>query len=436
MSPIPAASTADVAHHILLGKDGEVRHLWIEDLKVPLARLLGRQFSRSKFQPILRRFGCGWLAFLHPRCFAWHAKSPAETWAWQRFCAWIERFGELASSRKNPSLTPLFAAVLIGSAPAPSCAAENVAVPAFGESPAVREFIAEMQARHGLDAAALERQFAPIRLNSSVLRAIRPAATAERQTSWHAYRARFLNEHRLAQGRHFGRKHGAALARAEALYGVPRKIVTAIIGVETEYGLNTGKFGVFEALATLAFGYPPRAPYFRRELEQFLLMAKEDGVPPLEYRGSYAGAVGIPQFMPSSRRNFAVDFDGDGRVDLSHSAADAIGSVASFLSQHGWRSGEPVALPASVNEDAVALVALGIAPSMPLREMRERGVSILAAGAAELAELAEVPVALVGLPSPGQPTEYWIGFTNFHVLTRYNRSRFYAMSVFLLAESL
>jgi membrane-bound lytic murein transglycosylase B len=331
----------------------------------------------------------------------------------------------------------LFATAFIGLvvvlSPLSSSAAQDGDAPTFGESPAVREFIAEMQARHSFDAAFLARQFAAIRMNPSVLRAIRPAAVAERRASWHAYRARFVNERRLALGRRFRQEHGTALARAEAIYGVPWEIVAAVIGVETEYGLNTGQFGVLEALATLAFGHPPRAAYFRRELEQFLLMTREDGLPPLEYKGSYAGAIGIPQFMPGSRRNFAVDFDRDGRIDLSHSAADAIGSVARFLSLHGWRPGEPVALPARVDEDATALLALGIEPSTPLREMRERGILPLAT---DTANLADAPVALIDLPSPDQPTEYWIGFTNFYVLTRYNRSSFYAMSVFLLAESL
>ncbi|MDR0577878.1 MAG: lytic murein transglycosylase B [Candidatus Accumulibacter sp.] len=312
-------------------------------------------------------------------------------------------------------------------------AARDTNAPAFSESPAVQEFIADMQARHGFDAARLTRQFASIRANPAVLRAIAPPAAVEPRRSWRRYSERFLNEPRLAQGLRFWQEHRAALARAEAIYGVPPEIVVAIIGVETEYGRNTGKFGVLEALTTLAFGYPPRAPFFRRELEQFLLMAREDGNSPLDYKGSYAGAIGIPQFMPSSQRHFAVDFDGDGRVDLRHSPADAIGSVARFLNEHGWRPGGPIALPAGVDEDAAALIALGVKPSLPLREMLERGVI---APASDAERLADTPAALIDLISPGQPTEYWIGFDNFYVITRYNRSSFYAMSVFLLAESL
>jgi membrane-bound lytic murein transglycosylase B len=335
-------------------------------------------------------------------------------------------------------LKRLFAAALIGLASAafssPARAAEGVRAPAFGESPAVREFIAEMQARHGFDAAHLTRQFASIRSNPTVLRAIRPAAIPELQRSWQRYRARFLNEQRLSQGLRFWQAHNIALVRAEAIYGVPREIIVAIIGVETEYGRNTGQFGVLEALATLAFDYPPRAPFFRGELEQFLLMAREGGVPPLNYKGSYAGAIGIPQFMPSSQRNYAVDFDGDGRIDLSGNASDAIGSVARFLNAHGWQPGEPVAIPVRVNGDAPALVAAGIKPSFTLRETLERGLSPLFPD--ETGRFADVPAALIDLVTPDQPTEYWIGFANFYVITRYNRSSFYAMSVFQLAEAL
>jgi membrane-bound lytic murein transglycosylase B len=315
-------------------------------------------------------------------------------------------------------------------------AAKNTRPPALSESPAVQEFIAEMQDRHNFDAASLTRQFTSIRSNPGVLRAIQPAQVPELQRDWQRYRARFLNEQRLERGLRFWREHDTALIRAEAIYNVPREIIVAIIGVETEYGRNTGKFGVLEALATLAFDYPPRAPFFRNELEQFLLMARENGIPPLDYKGSYAGAIGIPQFMPSSQRNFAVDFDGDGRVDLRGSVADAIGSVARFLNAHDWQSGQPIAMPAIVieaNENTAALVAAGIKPSLSLREMRERGVLPFVADAGYLAD---VPVALIDLASSDQPTEYWIGFDNFYVITRYNRSSFYAMSVFLLAESL
>ncbi|GHU19009.1 murein transglycosylase [Betaproteobacteria bacterium] len=297
-----------------------------------------------------------------------------------------------------------------------------------------------MQARHDFDGANLARQFASIRSNPVVLRAIRPAQVPELQRDWPRYRARFLNEQRLTHGLRFWQEHETALIRAETIYNVPREIIVAIIGVETEYGRNTGKFGVLEALATLAFDYPPRAPFFRKELEEFLLMARENGIPPLSYKGSYAGAIGIPQFMPSSQRHYAVDFDGDGRVDLRGSVTDAIGSVARFLNVHGWQADQPIAQPAivtEVNASVADIVAAGIKPSLPLREMREWGVLPLVADAENFASnFADTPVALIDLVSTDQPTEYWIGFDNFYVITRYNRSSFYAMSVFLLALSL
>ncbi len=311
-------------------------------------------------------------------------------------------------------------------------AAKAARPPVFSESPEVREFIQDMHVRHGFDVAHLTRQFAAIRTNPVVLAAIRPAAVPELQRSWQRYRARFLNERRLTQGLRFWQENRDELIRAEAIYGVPQEIVVAIIGVETEYGRNMGKFAVLEALATLAFDYPPRAPFFRNELEQFLLMARENGISPLEYKGSYAGAIGIPQFMPSSQRNYAVDFDGDDRIDLRRSTTDAIGSVARFLHMHGWQPQAPVAVPANVDGDPSALVAAGLKPSQSLQELRSQGVTPLTA----VETPAERPAALIDLVSPDQPTEYWIGFENFYVITRYNRSSFYAMSVFMLAESL
>lgn len=303
----------------------------------------------------------------------------------------------------------------------------------FSESPEVQAFIQEMHDLHGFDTAELTRQFSATRSNPAVLKAIRPSVVPELQRSWQRYRPRFLNEHLLKQGLRFRHENSADLARAEALYGVPTEIIAAIIGVETAYGRNMGKFGVLETLTTLAFDYPPRAAFFRNELEQFLLMARENNSRLLDYKGSYAGAIGIPQFMPSSLRNFAVDFDGDGRIDLRRSTSDAIGSVASFLSMHGWQQRAPIAIPASVTEYPAALIAAGIKPALPLREFRAQGVVPLGRDTDAYGDL---PAALIDLVSPNQPTEYWIGFDNFYVITRYNRSSFYAMSVFLLAETL
>ncbi|MDS4015561.1 MAG: lytic murein transglycosylase B [Candidatus Accumulibacter sp.] len=300
--------------------------------------------------------------------------------------------------------------------------------PPFSEQTEVRAFIAAMHEQHGFDVAHLTRQFAQIRPNAIVLRAIRPAAVPEKQRSWQRYRERFLNPRRIAGGQRFWREHAAVLARAAAIYGVPPEVIVAIIGVETEYGGNMGSFTVLEALASLAFHYPPRAEFFRSELEQFLLMARENGLSPLGVKGSYAGAIGIPQFMPSSQRRYAVDFDGDDRIDLRASTSDAIGSVARYLQQYGWQKDAPIAVPAQVPGDASALIAAGIKPTLSVRELAAQGVRATAD--------ADRPAALIDLVTPEAATEYWLGFDNFYVITRYNRSSFYAMAVFQLAEAL
>ena len=302
----------------------------------------------------------------------------------------------------------------------------------LGSQENVREFMAEMHLRHGFPPADLKRLFGKVHANAAVLKAIRPAAVPELQRSWPRYRERFVNERRIRRGVSFWNENLPDLLRAEAHYGVPREIIVAIIGVETEYGRNMGKFGILEALATLAFNYPPRAPFFRDELEQFLLLARENNTDPIDYKGSYAGAMGIPQFMPSSQRRFATDFDGDSRIDLQGSRSDAIGSVARFLKLHGWQQDQPVALRASVSADPAAWIAAGIKPAAPLRAMTEQGLGV----ADDRPALGELPAALIDLVAPDQATEYWVGFDNFYVITRYNRSSFYAMAVFQLAEAL
>jgi membrane-bound lytic murein transglycosylase B len=327
---------------------------------------------------------------------------------------------------KRTSVTGLLALfVSLLSSPAHS---QQTSEAGFNDDPQVQAFILGMHEQHGFDIAQLTRQFAAIRPNASVLRAIRPPAFPEKQRSWERYRERFVNEQRIGSGLSFWRQHAASLLRAEAIYGVPPEIIVAIIGVETVYGQNMGSFRVLEALASLAFRYPPRADFFRGELEQFLLLARENGSSPLDIKGSYAGAMGIPQFMPSSQRRYAVDFDGDDRIDLRQSSSDAIGSVARFLQQHGWQRGSPVAVPARVRGDAEGLLAAGIRPSQTVAEMSVQGVIAAADG--------QLPAALIDLVTPDAATEYWLGFDNFYVITRYNRSSFYAMAVFQLAEAL
>ncbi|PKO86186.1 MAG: lytic murein transglycosylase B [Betaproteobacteria bacterium HGW-Betaproteobacteria-12] len=305
----------------------------------------------------------------------------------------------------------------------------NDDLPSFIDEPAVIDFARDLEQRHGFNTAELLGQFAQTRPNPRVLQLIQPPSSPQ-QRSWERYRPRFLNERRIDGGVRFWQDNLTTLVRARTFYGVPEEIIVAIIGVETEYGRNTGGFGVLEALATLAFHYPRRAEFFRTELEQFLLLSRENGLDPLAVKGSFAGAIGIPQFMPGSQRRYAIDFDGDQRIDLNGSIEDAIGSVARFLEQHGWQPGKPVAVPAQVaGEPDRALLEAGIRPSLRIDQLAAQG--IVAA-----ADDPHATVTLVDLVSPEKPTEYWLGFDNFYVITRYNRSSFYAMSVFQLAEAI
>jgi membrane-bound lytic murein transglycosylase B len=298
----------------------------------------------------------------------------------------------------------------------------------FADDPAVIEFAHDLEKRHAFNPTELLDYFSQIKPNNRVLELIKPPASPT-QRSWERYRPRFLNERRINGGIRFWQEHRETLARAEQTYGVPAELIVAIIGVETEYGANTGGFRVLEALATLAFNYPRRAEFFRTELEQFLLLARENGQSPLYIKGSFAGAIGIPQFMPGSQRRYAVDFDGDQRVDLSNSFSDAIGSVGRFLEQHGWQAGKAVAIPVKISgsPDATLLEA-GVRPSLKAADLAEKGVATNIDP--------ESMVALIDLVSPNRETEYWLGYENFYVITRYNRSSFYAMSVFQLAEEI
>ncbi len=300
----------------------------------------------------------------------------------------------------------------------------------YGEREDVHGFVRQMAERHGFVEPELKFLFSRARREPAILAAIAPPKDAKAR-SWLTYRARFVTEARIAEGAAFWRRHAAALERAAREHGVPEEIIVAIIGVETVYGRQMGSWRVIDALSTLAFDYAPRAEFFRGELEQYLLFAREAGLDVFSVRGSYAGAIGIPQFMPGSYRRFAVDFDGDGAIDLRASPVDAIGSVANFLVKHGWRPGERVHLPARVAGDAHReLLQAGIEPKTALSEMKRYGVETRT-------DLAlETPVALIELESPGAATEYRLGLRNFYVLTRYNRSVLYASAVYDLAQEI
>jgi membrane-bound lytic murein transglycosylase B len=299
----------------------------------------------------------------------------------------------------------------------------------YAEREDVRQFIAEMVHRHGFVRKELRTLFSQARFQPTIIKAITPP-TEPRAKSWQAYRAQFLTQQRIGAGIEFRERHREALSRAVELYGVPEEIIVAIIGVETVYGRNTGNYRVIDALTTLAFDYPPRAEFFRTELENYLLYARDAGIDTLGLKGSYAGAIGIPQFMPGSYRRYAVDLDGDGKQDLSGSFADAIGSVANFLQAHGWERGQPVAFAAQVHgENYRTLVDVGIKPTYRYGDLADFGVS------AEGETKADTPCALIELPTPGEASQYLVGLTNFYVLTRYNRSSLYAAAVLELAQA-
>jgi peptidoglycan lytic transglycosylase B len=298
----------------------------------------------------------------------------------------------------------------------------------YAERDEVQQFIRELAARHGFAEQDLRHLFSRVRRAEPVLESIKPQPPKAR--SWEEYRGNFVNDKRIAAGVEFWTKHRHALQRAESRYGVPPEYVVAIVGIETYYGRNSGRWRVIDALTTLAFDYPPRASFFRSELEQYLLLAREQGKDAFSMRGSYAGAIGIPQFMPSSTRRYAVDFDGNGTIDLRRSAADAIGSVANFLKEHGWQPGAEVLLEARVGGDAWRALADGsVDPKHAQSDLRAAGV--------EFEGMPEgVRAILVELETPDKPSDYRIGLHNFWVLTRYNRSAFYASAVHDLAQAL
>lgn len=299
------------------------------------------------------------------------------------------------------------------------------AVP-LAEHPPLQALIDEMVRQDGFERAALERLFADAAFQQSIIDAItRPAE----KLPWYRYRPIFLTEQRIAGGVEFWRAHAADLARAEREHGVPAAVITAIIGVETRYGAVTGRYRAIDALTTLTVAGLPRSAFFGRELRELLLLGREQRLDLAALSGSYAGALGLPQFMPSSYRAYAVDFDADGRRDLLGSPADAIGSVANYLRRHGWQRGEPISVPAAVAPAATGLAASDPKPELTLAELRRRGVL------AEARVAPSLKAALIRLDAE-HGDEYHLGFQNFYAITRYNHSPLYAMAVTQLAAAI
>lgn len=303
----------------------------------------------------------------------------------------------------------------------------SVAAP-FGERPDVRNFISEMVDRHGFEAAWLQQLFDRVTPRPSVTHTM--TGQVSKPPSWIRYRSNFVTPGRVSGGSNFWRKHEAALSRARQNYGVPEEIIVAIIGVETRYGTYPLSHPVMDTLSTLAFDYPRRADFFRGELEQYLLLMREEGRDPFSIKGSFAGAMGIPQFMPSSYRQYGVDFDRDGQRDLWGNPVDAIGSVANYLKMYGWAEGQPVAVRASLQADVAGDQITGqLKPEHSIRELQGWGVRPAEnLNPDALAALHSVDVA--------DGREHWLGLNNFYVITRYNRSLFYALAVYELGEAI
>lgn len=298
----------------------------------------------------------------------------------------------------------------------------------------VAEFIDQMVQRHGFSKAGLDATFDQARYVETAIQLIKPAPSGKPK-NWKAYRARFVDNYRIDAGIAFWDQYADALSRAENQYGVPAEIIVGLIGVETVFGRNTGNFRVMDALTTLAFAYPEtptrlaRMAFFRSELENMLVLARDAALDPFSFKGSYAGAIGWSQFMPSSIRSYAVDFDGDGKIDLINSPVDAIGSVANYLSQHGWKKGLPTVFPATlVNnetdpEQLNRVLGQGLKASYQLEQLKEVATTASPDAPAQLS------YGLVDLQNGSDATEYWLATENFFAITQYNRSYFYAMSV-------
>jgi len=307
-----------------------------------------------------------------------------------------------------------------------SCAADN-----YGVNPAARVLIDQLVAEEGFDREQLLKVFAEAERKDSILEAI--ARPAEKTKPWYQYRAIFLDKKRENQGVEFFDKHRASLERAEREFGVPAEIIVAIIGVETSYGRVAGSYRVLDALSTLAFDYPPRSPFFTSELKHFLILTRDQGLDPTAMVGSYAGAMGYGQFMPSSYRNYAIDFDNDGIIDIWENPVDAIGSVANYFKQHGWRQGEVVvaaADAASTTPESVFVRSRSdLKPHQTVAQLAADGL------------VARVPLDPQALATAMKfelqnGYEYWLGLQNFYVITRYNQSAMYAMTVYQLSQRL
>ena len=297
--------------------------------------------------------------------------------------------------------------------------------PAESATTNLSDFIVEMVQAHNFDEAQLSKMFDELKPNTRVLSAMARPSTAK---PWHEFKGLFLTKSRTEKGVKFWRENNKWLEKAKSVYGVPPEIIVAIIGVETIYGRRLGNFKVLESLYTLGFKGKRRRAFFTKELKEFLILCRENNLDTMTVSGSFAGALGMPQFMPSSYRAYAVDFDEDGRIDLWNSIGDIIGSVANYLKLHGWiADGEVVVRAKLLTKEAFKLTKRGVKPHIIVSDLQKRGVQLKK----------EIPsstdAAIFWLQGVGK-RHYWVSFKNFYVITRYNRSLNYALVVYQLAQ--
>ncbi len=303
----------------------------------------------------------------------------------------------------------------------------NAASESYLDRPEVKHFIDDFSDRHQYPKSSLIALISNVKKQTEALNAIqRPA---EKKKNWREYREIFITTKRINEGLRYWGENAQILEAAEKRFGIPPEIIVAIIGVESFYGRYEGRYPVLDSLVTLGFEYEPRKKFFREELEHFLLLIREEALDPDTIKGSYAGAMGKSQFISSSYRRYSVDFDGNGKRDLWESNADAIGSVANYLKEHGWQTGQPVAFPVNIHGDRYKeLLGKGLKPTASISELAQYGVE----PGKELLT-AKGDVALLEFKKDNS-SEYWAGLKNFYVITRYNHSHMYAMAVYQLSQ--
>lgn len=308
----------------------------------------------------------------------------------------------------------------------------------YADRPAVQSFIAEMHAKHQFNQDKLSAMFAEAEKQDKVIELMNRQAESK---EWYQYRPIFISEDRARKGAAFWNQYKTELDQAHKRYGVPPEIIVAIIGAETSYGTNVGSFPVFDTLTTLSFDYPRRAPFFRNELVEYLIMTRDENLDAMEIKGSYAGAMGPPQFMPSSYRAYAVDYEGNDSIDLLNNMEDAIVSVAHYLKRNGW---DPqlsiVAVPAKVKGNGFQeLISNELRPGTSVIKPQKPFITVKALEKYGVTPTTPLPgslkVSVIELKNQNS-NEYWIGTNNFYTITRYNHSNMYAMAVYQLSQEI